>query len=139
GIAPAFHILIDRLAFRLLGGVGGQVVDLAAAQPVTSADLQRLEPVEHVELGQSDAGDSADRAALPDEHRVEPAATALTRGDRAEFVATLAEPLADLVLEFGRERARADARGVSLDDAEHETRGIGPEAAATGDSAADGV
>ena len=60
------------------------------------------------------------RAGLAHQHRVEPAAAALAAGDGAELVAALAEALADLVVELGRERALADAGGVGLDDAEHE-------------------
>ena len=87
---------------------------------VAGADLHRLEPVEHVELGQRDAGDAADRGRLAHQHRVEPAAAALAAGDGAELVAALAELLADLIVLLGREGAGADAGGVGLDDAEHE-------------------
>ena len=76
------------------------------------------------------AGDAADRDRLAHQHRVEPAAAALAAGDRAELVAALAEPLADLVVELGREGARADAGGVGLDDAEHEARRRRADAAA---------
>src|SRR5690606_39342174 len=94
-LAPAVHLLVDRLAFRLLGGVRREVVDHLAAQPVAGANLERLEPVEHIELGQRDAGHARDRARLADEHRIEPAAAALAPGYRAELVAALTEPLAD--------------------------------------------
>ena len=51
----------------------------------------------------------------------------LAAGDGAELVAALAELLADVIVLLGRERARADARGVGLDDAEHEAgRASGP-------------
>ena len=70
---------------------------------------------------------AADRDRLAHQHGVEPAAAALAAGDGAELVAALAEPLADLIVLLGRERARADARGVGLDDAEHEAgRATGP-------------
>src|SRR5690606_41808427 len=68
--------------------------------------------VEHVELGQGDAGDARDRARLAHQHRVEPAAAALARGYRAEFVPALAEPLADRIGQLARKRARADPGGV---------------------------
>ena len=76
--------------------------------------------VEHVQFGQRDAGHAADRDRLADQHRVEPAAAALAPGDGAEFVAALAELLADVIVLLGREGAGADAGGVGLDDAEHE-------------------
>ena len=74
---------------------------------VAGADVHRLEAVEHVEFGQRDAGDAADRDRLAHQHRVEPAAAAPAAGDGAELMAALAEPLADLVVELGREGARA--------------------------------
>ena len=76
---------------------------------------------------------------LADQHRVEPAAAALAPGDGAELVAALAEPLADLVVELGRERAGADAGGVGLDDAEHEAGRRRAEAGAGRGGAGDGV
>ena len=57
-------------------------------------------------------------------HGVEPAAAARAAGDGAELVAALAEPLADLVVQLGRERPGADARGVGLGDAEHDSRSL---------------
>jgi hypothetical protein len=50
-----------------------------------------VEPVEHVELGQRDAGDARHGAGLAHQHRVEPAAAALAPGDGAEFMAALAQ------------------------------------------------
>ena len=49
-------------------------------------------------------------------------------GDGAEFVSALAQPLADLVVLLGRERAIADAGRVGLADAEHITDRARPEA-----------
>ena len=117
---PALDFLVDRLDPHLVRGVRRQIVERLAVDPVAGADLHRLEAVEHVELGQRDAGDAADRDGLAHQHRVEPAAAALAAGDGAELVAALAEPLADLIVLLGRERARADAGRVGLDDAEHE-------------------
>jgi hypothetical protein len=59
------------------------------------------------------------RNRLAYQHRIEPAAAALAARDRAEFMARVAEELADLVLQLGRERAFADAGRVGLGDAEH--------------------
>ena len=50
--------------------------------------------------------------------------------------AALADALADLVVELGRERAAADARGVGLGDAEHVVDRVGADAGA-GERAAD--
>src|SRR6478735_5312047 len=93
GLAPAVHLLVDRLERFLVGGIGREVVDQLPAQLVAGADLELAESVEHVELGQRHAGHTRDRAALPHEHGVEPAAAALPTGDGAELVPTLAEAL----------------------------------------------
>ena len=95
------------------------MVDGLAVQAIAGAHLELVEAVEHVELGQRDAGDAAGPYRLAHHHGVEPAAAALAPGDRAEFVAALAQALADGVVLFGRERPGADARGVRLGDAEH--------------------
>ena len=131
--------LVDRLDRGLIGGVGGEMVERLAAQGVAGADPDLVEPVEHVELGQRDAGDARRPPGLADQHRVEPAAAALAPGHRAELAAALAEPLADLVLELGRERAGADPGRIGLDDAEHEAGGRGAEPGAAGGGAGDGV
>ena len=61
----------------------------------------------------------ADLDRLAHQHRVEPAAAPPPPGHGAELAAALAEALADLVGELGRERAAADPRRVGLGDAEH--------------------
>ena len=99
--------LVDRRHPGLERGRRRQVVEALAVELVADADLQLLEAVEHVELGQRDAVDAARRAGLAHQRRVEPAAAALAPGDGAELVAALAEALADRVVELGRERARS--------------------------------
>ena len=61
---------------------------------------------------------------------VEPAAAARAAGDRAELVAALGEPGADVVGELGGERTGAHARRVGLDDAEHVVEHLRADAAA---------
>jgi hypothetical protein len=106
------------------------MVERLAVEAVAGADFQLVEPVEHVELGQRDPGDSRDPAGLAHQRGVEPAAAALAPGHRAELMAALAEALADRVMQFGREGPRAHARGVGLDDAEREVDGVRPDARA---------
>ena len=94
-----------------------------SAAAIGGADLDLVEPVEHVELGQRDAVDAADLDRLAHHHRVEPAAAARPAGDDAELAAAFAEGLADLVRQLGRERAAADPGRVGLGDAEHKADG----------------
>jgi hypothetical protein len=67
------------------------MVDAGSVEIVADADLQLLEPVKHVELGQRDAGDAVDGDRLPHQCRVEPAAAALAARHGAEFMAALAQ------------------------------------------------
>src|SRR5690606_27692764 len=91
---PAFQRDIDRLDTGLCGLACRQVVDILAVQLVADADLQFVETVEDVELGQRDAGNAVGGDRLAHRRRVEPAAAALAARDRAEFMALLAEELA---------------------------------------------
>ena len=97
GFLPAVNGLIDRLDPRLRLLAGRQIVDFAAVQLIADADLDLVEAVENVELGERDAVDAAGAHGLAHQHGVEPAAAARAAGDGAEFVAALAERLADLV------------------------------------------
>ena len=82
------------------------MVQFFAADLIAGADLQGLEPVEHIKLGQRHAGDAGNRVRLTHHHRVEPAAAALAPGDGAEFAATLAHTVAIGAEILGRERRR---------------------------------
>src|SRR5690606_3492299 len=62
--------------------------------------------------------------ALERDH-VHPAAAAGAAGGGAVFLAAIADALPDFVVQFGRERAAADAGGVSLGDAEHVVDRVG--------------
>src|SRR5438270_12257244 len=107
-LLPALDGLVDRLDPGLRALARGQVVDLLAVQPVGGADLDLLEAVEDVELGQRQPVDAAGAHRLAPQHRVEPAASG----------AAAADLLADLVVELGRERPLPHPRGVGLADAE---------------------
>ncbi len=82
---------------------------------------------------------AGDGAGLAHQHRVEPAAAALAAGDGAEFAPAFAEPLADRVVELGRERSLPHPGRIGLDDAEHEARRVRAEAGAARGGAGDGV
>src|SRR5580700_2103951 len=96
-LLPAGDGLVDRLDARLGMLACRQIIDLLAVEPIADADLDLFEAVEDVELGQSQAADAAGAYGLAYQHRVEPAATSRPPGDDAEFLATLAQRLADLV------------------------------------------
>ena len=114
---PAFDGLIDWNHTGLGALAGRQMVDLLAVQHVAGADLDTVEAVEDIELGQSKTGDAAGADGLAHQHGIEPAAAPLAPGVDAEFLAAATDLLTDLVVQFGRERALADPRRIGLADA----------------------
>ena len=68
---PAFHLFIDRGAARLMIGGDRQVIHPHAVQIIADADFQRLEPVQHVQLGQRNARHARwwRRSGAPEPHR----------------------------------------------------------------------
>src|SRR5215210_7368541 len=95
------------------------MVEGITVESVADADTDGVEAVENVELGQGDAVDAGGANRLAHEHGVEPAAAALAARDGAELAPALADALAGVVEEFGRERPLAHPRRVGFCDAEH--------------------
>ena len=81
---PNPHNAIEQTDAIFIGG-GNTFRLLKALQ-----DLDLVEPVKHVELGQRDAVDTAGDHGLAHQHRVEPAAAPRPSGHRAELAAALA-------------------------------------------------
>ena len=102
----------------------------------------RVEAVEHVELGQRDGAVAGQPDAEADSHRVVPAAAPRPAGRCSVLDPSLAQALSLLVLELGRQRPRADRRGVRLGHAEDLVDGhrgqAGAQAGASGDRAGAG-
>jgi len=61
--------------------------------------------------------EAVDPAGVAQLHEVEPARSARAAGGGAELAAGGAQARAEVIFEFGRERAGANARGVGLGDA----------------------
>src|SRR5207237_3242615 len=114
--APALHRLINRLDPRLVVCVGWQMVERAIAETVAHTDLDAIEAVKHVQFGQCDAVNSADRDGLPDQYRIKPAAAPFAPCDGTEFRAGLSDAFADLVLQLCRKWSFADPGGVGFCD-----------------------
>ena len=95
-----------------------QLVEALAVDVVGDADGDALEPGQHVELRHDEVGDAVDARRVAGDGGVVPAAAAGAARGGAELEAGLAQELARLVKELGRERAGTDARRVRLDDAD---------------------
>src|SRR3982075_3093637 len=106
-LLPALDGLVDRHHPGLGALAGRQMVDFLAVQHIAGADLDTVEAVENIELGQRQPGDAAGAGGLSPQPRIEPAAAPLAPGVDAEFLAAAADLLTDLVAQFGRERTLA--------------------------------
>ena len=82
----------------------GQIIIDLAVQTIPSADLDRIKPVEHIELGQRYAGHPRHGAALAHNHGVKPSTAALASRNGAKFMAAFTQSLAGFILKLGRER-----------------------------------
>src|SRR5690606_2853573 len=102
-------------------------IECLAFRSVPNAELDGFDPIEHVELGDAQSGYAVDLDRTLECRCVEPSATARTAGDRAEFLALFGEMTADLIEQFGRERARADPCGVSLGDSQDVLQALRPD------------
>ena len=95
------------------------LVDPPPVDLVAHAHRHRLQPGEHVQLGEEEVGDAVDPRGVAADHGVEPPAAARPAGGDPDLAADLAQPLAHRVEQLGRERAGADAGGVRLEDPDH--------------------
>src|ERR1700756_1002773 len=106
------------------------MVHLLATKHVPDTDIDRVETIKNIELGQRQAMDAAGSHRLTYQHRVEPAATPLAPGGDPEPFTTAADLLANFVEQFGRKRPLPDPGRIGLADAENIPDGARPEAGA---------
>ncbi len=115
---PARHIHVNGAAILQATVVQGQTPGPLSVELIAHAQAQRVDAVQHVELGDTDPAHSVERHGAFQQQQVEPAAAARPAGGGAELLAPPAEVLADVVEQLGRERTRTDPRGIRLDDAQ---------------------
>ena len=115
---PPGQLLVDRgdlVEDRL---VVGRVGEPLAVGLVGHAHLDRVEGVEHVELGQGHLGQRVEPDRLAHHDGVEPAGAAAAPGVDPVLVAPVDQGVADLVGQLGRERTAAHPGHVGLGDAD---------------------
>jgi len=106
---------LDLLEF--LRASGERVVNARAiGQDVRDTDLDLVEVVKDVELGQVQRGVVVDGLGVAAQDEVKPAAAAATAGGDAKFATGALQLVAVFVELFGGEGAGADTGGVGLDD-----------------------
>src|SRR6185437_9710214 len=116
---PTRELEVDRLALVPAVSIERRQLTPLAAIFVGDADLDGIQPVQHIELGDRQAIDAVDLCGTLQCNQVDPAAATRAAGAGTELVAFLAQQFAHLVVELGRERSAADARRIGLADAEH--------------------
>src|SRR3954466_8864437 len=79
---------------------------------IPGADVEVAEAGEHVELGDREMRERVDPGGIAQREEADPAAAPRAAGRRAVLPARLAQGGAEVVVELGRERARADAGRV---------------------------
>src|SRR6202011_5651253 len=119
-LLPAGHLLVDRLAVFVVRDVGEGVVEALASEVVAGADLQQGLVVEDVETHEGGAADPVQPNGVAGHGGVEPSDAARSPGNGAEFVASLADLVADVVEELRWERSVAHAGGICLEDSDGE-------------------
>ena len=90
---------------------------VAVGVPIADTDLNLLQAVQNVQLGQAKPGDAVDLHGIAQGDRIEPATASRPPGGRAKFMPLGGQVLAHLIKQFGGERARADSRRVRFGDA----------------------
>ena len=83
---------------------------------VGDADLDRVEGVEHVELGERDLRGRVEADRVTEHDHVAPTGATTTAGVRSVLVTDVDEGIADLVSELGGERSGTDTGRIGLGD-----------------------
>jgi hypothetical protein len=121
GFVPTRMRFVHRRDFSLIAGLNRQVVEGFVSHLVSRANLDFIEAVENVELGERNPVDSTGGHGLTHQYGVKPAAAALSSRNRAEFRPGLSDAFSGFVSEFGRKWPLANARRIGLGNAQHES------------------
>src|SRR6185295_10714705 len=102
-LRPARHFLVDRFAFGELLGPDRQYIQILAGYAVADPDLQRLHPVQHIELGYAQSGDPVDLYRALEGRGIKPATPPRPSRRGADLFAAHRDLASDIVVELGRE------------------------------------
>src|SRR5574343_1089560 len=115
---PTRHRFVNRLTAGNVICADRQQVNHLVAQFITGADLDFLQTIKHIQLGNTQAGQAIDTRRATQQGRIKPATTALTSRYGTEFLANAKHLVTrrtfGIDIEFTREGAATDARTVSL-------------------------
>lgn len=97
GLLPSGQGLVVDLDLGQHIGIRGEAVELLAVVRVGSCDLELVEVVEDIELGEVERGVVVASVRVLEDDKVEPSAAAFAAGCDADFVTDLLELLAECV------------------------------------------
>src|SRR6185369_18064322 len=113
---PAGELLVDGLAALELFGADRQDLGERLFELVADADLHYLDSVEHVELGDAQAGGAVQLDRALQRRGVEPPGAPRPARGGAELPAALAQALAHVVRQLGREGTLAHASRIRSEE-----------------------
>src|SRR5690606_9983747 len=119
GLGPAGHFFQNRLGFGNRVCAVGQHVQELALVAVTHTNLDLLNAVQHIQLGDAQTGNTVDHDRTLHGSSIKPATTTRTTRYGTELLAHGSQTHAGVIQQFGREWTRTHARGVGLGDTQH--------------------
>ncbi|KAI6763110.1 hypothetical protein HG530_009090 [Fusarium avenaceum] len=114
-LLPSGHFVIYNLGSGEQVKIRRVVAQLLSVDLVGNGDLDRVEIVQDIELGEVQSRVVVDRSAVLDNHEVEPSASASSASRCSPFSANLLELVSNLFKIFRLESSLSDTGGVSLD------------------------
>src|SRR6185437_5745632 len=116
---PSRTLFIDRFNGFERGESGWHIRKIFSVAPISDADGNLFEFVQHVQLCNHQAVKAVDHRRVPQKRDIEPAATARASSDRSKFLAGLAQFLAPFIIRFGGKRPAADARDIGFRNSDY--------------------
>src|SRR5712671_4684891 len=127
-LLPARHFLVYRLDAGIAVDTQWRLGHDFALDAVTDRHPDRVEAIQHIELGDAQARNTRMHDCAPQSNRVEPAAPAAAARHRAELMPHPRQVLAVFIEQLGRKWTRAYTRRVRLYDTNDFVKGTRPEA-----------
>lgn len=136
---PAGESLVDTLDLFQHVQVLGERLQQLALVLVANGNLELLQLVQNVQLGDVQTGIAVDPGGVLEDNEIEPSTSSSSTSGDTELGTNLLEVLSDVVELLGRERSGSDSGGVSLDNTVDVSDGGGGHTEAGADTSNAGV
>jgi hypothetical protein len=100
-----------------------EALDLDTVKLVAGSDLDLLETVQNIKLGQVQFGIAVDHGRVPHDDQIEPTASPPSTSGGSPLGTNLLQGVSDLFNVFSRERSTSDSSSVGLDDTDDSLEG----------------